>query len=84
MHPADAIRAFAALAAEGHDEAAIANRYGYDPREVRKMLALASLSPKVVNALASDKIDVTTAQAFTPLRRSQAAGARLETGAQRP
>lgn len=45
MHPADAIRAFAALSAEGHDEAAIANRYGFDPREVRKMLALSSLSP---------------------------------------
>ena len=65
MHPADAIRAFAALSAEGHDEAAIANRYGFDPREVRKMLALASLSPKVLNALAADRIDVATAQAFT-------------------
>jgi len=50
---------------EGHDEAAIANRYGYDPREVRRMLALANLSPKVLNALAADKIDVLTAQAFT-------------------
>ena len=65
MHPADAIRAFATLAAEGHDEAAIANRYGYDPREVRRMLTLASLSRKVLNALAADRIDVATAQAFT-------------------
>lgn len=65
MHPADAIRAFASLAADGHDEAAIAHRYGYDPREVRKMLALASVSPKVINALAADKIDLATAQAFT-------------------
>ena len=65
MHPADAIRAFASLAADGHDDAAIAHRYGYDPREVRKMLALASISPKVINALAADKIDLSTAQAFT-------------------
>lgn len=65
MHPADAFRAFAALAAEGCDETAIANRYGYDPREVRRLLALGSLSPKVLAALAADKIDVATAQAFT-------------------
>ncbi len=65
MHPADCIRAFATLAEEGKDEAAIAHRYGYDPREVRRMLSLASLSRKVLNALAADKIDVATAQAFT-------------------
>ena len=65
MHPADAIRAFATLAREGLDEAAIANRYGYDPREVRKTLTLAKLSPRVLNALAADKIDVATAKAFT-------------------
>jgi ParB family chromosome partitioning protein len=65
MHPSDAFRAFAALAAEGHDETAIANRYGYDPREVRRLLALGGLRPKVLGALAADKIDVATAQAFT-------------------
>lgn len=65
MHPADAIRAFATMAEDGHTEEAIAHRYGYDPREVRKMLALAALSPKVLRALAADKIDVETAQALT-------------------
>src|SRR3546814_11521922 len=30
MHPADSIRAFAALRDEGYGEEAIANRYGYD------------------------------------------------------
>ncbi|WP_454888837.1 ParB/RepB/Spo0J family partition protein [Sphingobium indicum] len=65
MHPADAIRAFGTMAAEGHSEEAIAHRYGYDSREVRKMLALASISPKVINALAADKIDLACAQAFT-------------------
>lgn len=65
MHPADAIRAFAALQAEGHGEESIAHRYGYDPGEVRKMLALANVSPKVINALAADKIDLACAQAFT-------------------
>jgi ParB family chromosome partitioning protein len=65
MHPADAIRAFGTMADEGYTEEAIAHRYGYDPREVRKLLTLARLSPKVLNALARDKIDVTTAQAFT-------------------
>lgn len=65
MHPADAIKAFRTLGLEGHNEAAIAHRYGYDPREVRRMLALGSLSPRVLNALAADKIDVATAQAVT-------------------
>ena len=63
--PADAVRAFKALASEGQDGAAIANRYGYDPREVRRMMTLASLSPRVLNALAADKIDGATAQTFT-------------------
>lgn len=65
MHPADAYRAFARLETEGLDETAIANRYGYDPREVRRLLSLGNLSPKVLNALAADKIDVATARAFT-------------------
>lgn len=65
MHPADAIRAFGTMQAEGHGEEAIAHRYGYDPREVRKMLALAGVSPKIINALAADKIDLPCAQAFT-------------------
>ena len=65
MHPADAIRAFTALATDGEDEAAIANRHGYGVFEVRRLLALGSVSPKVLKALASDKIDVATVQAFT-------------------
>lgn len=65
MHPADAIRAFATMRDEGYTEEAIANRYHSDLAEVRKMLALASLSPKVINALALNKIDVACAQAFT-------------------
>ncbi len=65
MHPADAIRAFATLKAEGYTEEAIANRYHYDLVEVDKMLALAALSLKVINALAANKIDVACAQAFT-------------------
>jgi len=65
MHPADAFRAFAALASEGHDEAAIANRYGYQAAEVRRLLTLGQLSSRVLNALATDKIDVATARAFT-------------------
>lgn len=65
MHPADAIRAFATLKAEGYTDEAIANRYHYDLAEVEKMLALAALSTKVINALAADKIDVACAQAFT-------------------
>lgn len=65
MHPADAIRAFATLQGEGFTEEAIANRYHYDLAEVSKMLALAAVSPKVINALAADKIDVACVQAFT-------------------
>jgi ParB family transcriptional regulator, chromosome partitioning protein len=65
MHPADAYRAFADLAAQGHDETAIAHRYGYDRQEVRKLLRLGALSPKALKALAADKIDVAFAQALT-------------------
>jgi ParB family chromosome partitioning protein len=65
MHPADAIRSFATLSAEGKDETEIANNLGYDVVTVRRYLALATLSPKVINALATDKIDVATARAFT-------------------
>src|SRR3546814_17547205 len=65
MHPADSIRAFAALRDEGYGEEAIANRYGYDVGYVRKLLAMAGVSPKVINALASDKIDLACVQAFT-------------------
>src|SRR3546814_2216311 len=64
MHPADSIRAFAALRDEGYGEEAIANRYGYDVGYVRKLLAMAGVSPKVINALASDKIDLACVQAF--------------------
>lgn len=65
MHPADAYRAFADLAAQGHDETAIAHRYGYEPGEVRRLLRLGGLSPKALKALAADKIDVAFAQALT-------------------
>lgn len=65
MHPADAIRAFLSLRDEGHTEEAIAHRYGYDTDYVRKLLALAGVSPKVINALARDKIDLACVQAFT-------------------
>jgi ParB family transcriptional regulator, chromosome partitioning protein len=65
MHPADAYRAFADLAALGHDETAIAHRFGYEPGEVRKLLRLGGLTPKALKALAADKIDVAFAQALT-------------------
>lgn len=65
MHPADAYRAFADLAAQGHDETAIAHRYGYEPGEVRRLLRLGALSPKALKALSCDKIDVAFAQALT-------------------
>lgn len=65
MHPADAYWAFADLSAQGHDETAIAHRYGYEPGEVRRLLRLGALSPKALKALAADKIDVAFAQALT-------------------
>ena len=65
MRPDESIKVFGQLAAEGHSEEAIANRYGYELSEVRKMLALANVSPKVLNALAADKIDLACVQAFT-------------------
>lgn len=65
MHPADACRAFAMLAGEGLTPAAIAHRYGYEPAEVMKLLRLGTLPPKVLKALAEDRIDVAFAQALT-------------------
>src|SRR3546814_18988193 len=65
MHPADSIRAFAAVRDVVYGEEAIANRYGYVVGYVRKLLAMAGVSPKVINALASDKIDLACVQAFT-------------------
>lgn len=65
MHPAESIQVFGQLQSEGHNEEAIANRFGYELSEVRKLLALANVSPKVLKALAADKIDVACVQAFT-------------------
>lgn len=65
MHPADAYRAFAALSEQGHDETAIAHRYGYETGEVVKLLRLGRLSPKALKALSDDRIDVAFAQALT-------------------
>ena len=50
---------------QGYDKTAIAHRYGYDPRGVRRFLALGTPSPRVLAALAAGKINVATAQAFT-------------------
>lgn len=65
MHPADAIRAFKAMRDEGQADTAIAHRFGYEIARVRRFLALADLSPKVIAALAKDKIDLSAAKAFT-------------------
>jgi ParB family chromosome partitioning protein len=50
LHPADQYVAFQQLSEEGQDEAAIARRFGMPPIQVRRILAIGSLSPKVIDA----------------------------------
>ncbi|MCX5495763.1 ParB N-terminal domain-containing protein [Kaistia dalseonensis] len=50
LHPADEYVAFMALAEDGLGEADIARRFGIDPRNVSRMLALGRLSPNIIDA----------------------------------
>lgn len=65
MHPADQYEAFAALAAEGHDPETIATRFGTSATQVRKLLKLASVSPRLMQAYREAALTLEQLMAFT-------------------
>ncbi|MGE0531901.1 MAG: ParB/RepB/Spo0J family partition protein [Hyphomonadaceae bacterium] len=58
MHPADEIEAFAQLAEAGHGPEAIAGRFGVNGTHVARRLRLARLSPRLIEALKKDEVDL--------------------------
>lgn len=65
MHPADAIRAFAAMRDIGMSASEIAGRFGYAESYVAKMLRLSALNPKLIDILAKDQLTLEAAKALT-------------------
>jgi len=65
LHPVDQYEAFAALEAEGLDEADIAQRFSIPPRQVKQALALGRLAPKIRDAWRKGEIDAKVARVFT-------------------
>ncbi len=65
LHPVDEYEAFATLAAEGLDVAAIARRFGLAERQVRQRLKLAELLPEIRAAWRAGEIGAETAMTFT-------------------
>lgn len=64
MHPADQVRAFEAMRAEGHTQGEIAARFGYSEGHVARLLKLGSLDKTVLKALANDEISLEVAKAI--------------------
>lgn len=58
MHPADEIEAFAQLAEAGHGPEAIAGRFGVNGTHVARRLRLARVSPRLIEALKKDEVDL--------------------------
>ncbi|GAA0679026.1 ParB family chromosome partitioning protein [Sphingomonas insulae] len=65
MHPADSIRAFAALRDTGMDAEDIAARFGQAVSFVYKMLRLSALAPALIDLIAKDQLSLEAARALT-------------------
>jgi ParB family chromosome partitioning protein len=65
MHPADSIRAFAALRDTGMDAEEIAARFGQAVSFVYKMLRLSALAPSLIDLIAKDQLRLEAARALT-------------------
>src|SRR3546814_1699727 len=65
MHPADIIRAFAALRDTGMDAEEIAARFGQAVSFVYKMLRLSALAPALIDLIAKDQLSLEAARALT-------------------
>ena len=64
MHPADQVRAFAAMRADGHTQGEIAARFGYSEGHVGKLLKLGSLAPALLTAMAKNELSLDSAKAL--------------------
>lgn len=64
-HPADSIRAFAAMRDIGMSASDIAGRFGYAESYVSRMLRLSALNPKLIDILAKDQLTLDAAKALT-------------------
>jgi len=65
MHPADAVRAYAALRDQGGLSAAdIAVRFGYSEAHVKKLLCLGSLAPVLLDEMGEDRLSIEAARAL--------------------
>src|SRR5262249_43956281 len=64
MHPADEFEAYAKLADQGHDAAAIAERFGATERHVLRRLKLARVAPKLLAEYRAGNIDLDCLMAF--------------------
>ncbi len=65
LSPAEEIRAYAAMQAQGHDQDAIARAFGKAGRHVAGRLRLANLAPVILTALEAGDISLDTASAYT-------------------
>lgn len=65
MHPADSIRAFAALRDTGMSAEEIAARFGQAVSFVYKMLRLSALAPSLIDLIAKDQLSLEAARALT-------------------
>lgn len=65
MHPADAVAAYGELIKSGMEVEDIAARFGVSPTYVKRVLKLAALHPKILEAFAHDEIGMGAAQAYT-------------------
>lgn len=65
MHPADQIRAFMTLSESGNPPAQIGSVLGYTTRHVQKCLRLAGMAPALLEALASNRINLDQLQALS-------------------
>lgn len=68
LHPADEIRAYAAMADQGNDANIIARAFAQTERHVRGRLALAKLIPAAMDALRANHISLDVAKALTLAR----------------
>jgi ParB family chromosome partitioning protein len=65
MHPADEFEAYAALAENGHDAAAIAERFGVTKKHVLQRLQLARVAPELLEEHREGKLVLESLMAFT-------------------
>ena len=64
LHPLDQFRAFASLAAKGHDDDTIATAFRVSAKTVRQRLKLANASPALLKACEEDGLSLEQLMAF--------------------